>query len=1090
MIAVRSRAAPRRQRVAPSAPVDFDPSDLPQLRLWTPSTGATGGGATAYASASSQYHFVTDKNALRVGTTGIGIVGQFLLTTTGADQGLAGKCGATADPTGLEYGLQYIASASRFRFTIGTVASIVSVDANTLGAPVAGTWYSIAAWYDPAGGGTLNIAVNGGAVDTAVCPVSPQGAANEFRIGRVGAAYLNGRARSVAVIRRPPTGPERTALHNGGAGCAFAAAPSSLKTTWALGGWWDLAILKAGQKAFDQVRLPNLAPKTPNGMVRGTTAPPAGFSAYQTLTQAATSYLGGLAVTYPATAFPTEINHPPAGTTMRVRVRRADTDVRHQALWISNGGGTGLVIKDNKLSWWNASAYLNGGAAQPTLAAGVWYDVGMTFNYDGHSILVVDGAVVHTWYSSPGSLTMDTIGGRTTTNIQTLNGDLCGAEYYQANFTPQHWADLHAGNAIPFLPFTAYRMDEGGSAFDDYGRQAADLTASGSPTPADPPALTAITDGFPVRRLADVSGGGRHMLAPSAEPADYAGNSSRLPLLGMPCGIRCDQQGPKRLAAVSVMGTVTEFTLAVAGLLSHPVDAGGLQTGGQGKIVPIVGCSNNGLYGTAVGDAWAILGYQEGRAGNSELYWKFYFAVRAPGGPTVVALAQQPHPFGHTLIARYKGGQYLSLAYNGVEIARATTSVPASLALTGDFTWGKVASYFASGHQLHDQVVCNQAISDAQVSQLHNYWAAQMQIVPVQSAIAYDAGPWNGTNPNGFNQMAGLVKCNNGDIILTFLNSIADPSAQTGKAMLMRSTDGGASWDAGVILEDGRPTYDPGTGESFFKLHTSVGPRLAGDIGFSHFRAVWNTTSLDYPVGSISAWIKWSSDHGRTWTAPTSIPTPAGFLDLAIFGKAFQRPNGDIWVTGYARYNPTTWHSVIMRSIDGGVTWSLMKDMQAATGGSFLTELAVIMFDDLGFPNEGIAIARGGGIPPQTRTYDNAATFERYMLRDGSSVNVQYEDSTPNLLLDEQGRLISIIGQRNVYYDTNGKVVRWGLRIQVSLDKGVTWGPIVMLFDCRGRTNNGSIIDGAYLITASVDETGKIRTYRFPAAALPDVTTP
>ncbi|HET9006025.1 MAG TPA: LamG-like jellyroll fold domain-containing protein, partial [Actinomycetes bacterium] len=398
MIAALTRTRPRRPPVlAPSA---FDPSQLPALRLWTPSTGATGGGSTAYASASSQYHFVTDKYALRCAgiaggaALGIGIVGQFSLTTTAADQGLAGKCGNTADAAGIEYALQYIASPGRFRFVVSNGTSTVAVDASTAGAPAAGTWYSIAAWYDPAGGGSLNITVNDGAIDGAACSITPQGAAGEFRVGRVGAAYLNGRARNVAVLRRPPSAAERTALHAAGAGVTYADAPVSLKATWSLGGWWNLAIQRAGDRSYDQVRRPNIARKTGaslNGLTPGSTSPPAGFTGYQTFTQGATSYLGSLTSTLASSGpgFSGEINRFGPGLSLRLRVRRADTDPRYQGLWLNTANAVGFCIHNNRLAYFQGgSTYSEGG---PTLAAGVWYDVGITAGVDAHWLLVLDG---------------------------------------------------------------------------------------------------------------------------------------------------------------------------------------------------------------------------------------------------------------------------------------------------------------------------------------------------------------------------------------------------------------------------------------------------------------------------------------------------------------------------------------------------------------------------------------------------------------------------------------------------------------------------------------------------------------------------
>jgi hypothetical protein len=111
--------------------------------------------------------------------------------------------------------LRYRSGPDRFEFFFGDTTLVT---ADTFGSPATGQWYFVEAWYDPAAGGTQNICVNAGAVDSSVL-TGTVGAGSDVAVGTRGSYYWDGRINGLGVIVGGlPSSDNRAALWNGGAG--------------------------------------------------------------------------------------------------------------------------------------------------------------------------------------------------------------------------------------------------------------------------------------------------------------------------------------------------------------------------------------------------------------------------------------------------------------------------------------------------------------------------------------------------------------------------------------------------------------------------------------------------------------------------------------------------------------------------------------------------------------------------------------------------------------------------------------------------------------------------------------------------------
>ena len=154
------------------------------------------------------------------------------LESVATRQFLLGKLSAAGVNTDVEYYFDYNLAVDRFRFVVGDGVAIGVVQADTLGAPVAGVWYCIIGWHDPIAN-TVNIQVNDGGVDSAAWTFGVQDLGSGFSIGRAGdfaGLYADGIVDEVAFSKRLWTSRERAAYCNAGNGVGYSSIGGTTRT--------------------------------------------------------------------------------------------------------------------------------------------------------------------------------------------------------------------------------------------------------------------------------------------------------------------------------------------------------------------------------------------------------------------------------------------------------------------------------------------------------------------------------------------------------------------------------------------------------------------------------------------------------------------------------------------------------------------------------------------------------------------------------------------------------------------------------------------------------------------------------------------
>ncbi|PZF86682.1 exo-alpha-sialidase [Jiangella anatolica] len=167
-----------------------------------------------------------------------------------------------------------------------------------------------------------------------------------------------------------------------------------------------------------------------------------------------------------------------------------------------------------------------------------------------------------------------------------------------------------------------------------------------------------------------------------------------------------------------------------------------------------------------------------------------------------------------------------------------------------------------------------------------------------------------------------LTEAPNGDLLIAF-NTGTD--GNEGDLRLIRSTDDGATWSPSTIL-DGTSSHEGGGGISSTRGMATLSN---GTILLPYNDAINVQAYNDRKATLIVAR---STDNGATWTGlntPVTLPTPIreawvggtpiveldnGTLLLPIWGAKELTPD---WET-----DPRRWQSGVLRSFDGGLTWS------------------------------------------------------------------------------------------------------------------------------------------------------------------------
>lgn len=177
------------------------------------------GNAASFTAASSMYLSRADHNDLTP-SGDFTFAGWIYVTDTGTRRTILAK-GSSNATAGLEYRL-IRESNDRFIFLISDGSATATATANNFGAPVANTWYFVAAWYDKTNS-LLKISVNNGTANSSAASLNVQNTVSALEFGRApgGASYWDGRLDAWGYWTRTLSSTELGYLYNAGAGCEY-----------------------------------------------------------------------------------------------------------------------------------------------------------------------------------------------------------------------------------------------------------------------------------------------------------------------------------------------------------------------------------------------------------------------------------------------------------------------------------------------------------------------------------------------------------------------------------------------------------------------------------------------------------------------------------------------------------------------------------------------------------------------------------------------------------------------------------------------------------------------------------------------------
>jgi sialidase-1 len=261
-----------------------------------------------------------------------------------------------------------------------------------------------------------------------------------------------------------------------------------------------------------------------------------------------------------------------------------------------------------------------------------------------------------------------------------------------------------------------------------------------------------------------------------------------------------------------------------------------------------------------------------------------------------------------------------------------------------------------------------------------------------------------------------------------------DPGQGDIDLVLKRSTDQGVTWSQLLVVDD--------PGERWAASNpTPVVDRSNGRvwIAYNRWRPGRGTESSRPGTDDNQAWLRWSDDHGRTWSAARDITRES--RDFENWGAMFLGPGGAIQARGGRLLLPaamcpdTCWvmgasgsihlmRAYVLYSDDHGASWRRGELLRALTNENQLAELAdgALMMD----ARQGSGERRWIGI-----SADGGQSWSRPVFGQAApAVMTAIERFTSKAAGDDRDRLLwtGITGPG-----------RKNLVVRVSYDEGQTW---------------------------------------------------
>lgn len=331
-------------------------------------------------------------------------------------------------------------------------------------------------------------------------------------------------------------------------------------------------------------------------------------------------------------------------------------------------------------------------------------------------------------------------------------------------------------------------------------------------------------------------------------------------------------------------------------------------------------------------------------------------------------------------------------------------------------------------------------------------------------------------DPSVYASHASACQTANGDILVAFRQAPFEhvfahvhPRATVG---LIRSTDGGATWDRAsycTILDPGEETNLNDPSLTTLSDGTIVLTAFTLPAPYEHHKHAWGDRARTvrgndyyYVPDEQRILLRRSFDCGLTWDGPFTVDMSAcGEKSAGVFAEVVELTDGSVLL-------PVTAHSVerncsiasLIRSRDKGVTWQAFSEITtwAKDGKDPGFGLpSVVRFDDQHMLAVGWSVSESGSFV--TETIDGGRSWSK--LRE-----VHTRGACMHVCVTRTGTVMMSYGHRHEPY---------GIRIVPSYDSGLTWD----MANAVALRSDGAMRDLGYPWTIQLEDDRLLCVYYF-----------
>lgn len=286
-------------------------------------------------------------------------------------------------------------------------------------------------------------------------------------------------------------------------------------------------------------------------------------------------------------------------------------------------------------------------------------------------------------------------------------------------------------------------------------------------------------------------------------------------------------------------------------------------------------------------------------------------------------------------------------------------------------------------------------------------WESVFQGVRDDPADIYGA---NEVGAEVYNAFPAFVIAANGDWVVAF-RAGATHLDSAGKIRISISDDDGATWTHSVAV-DAASVDD----------RVNIG-MVVLTVGENAGRILLPYLEHDGTEPTVTKILK-SDDNGATWSAHATVATLLTDWQFP-YGQIRELSNGDLLMPCYGEVNGDTENrSVLLKSTDGGLTWSLHGTIAGTGASNGYNETSIITLDS---ESNLLAVCRTTNAPPKifkVSSTDGGATW-------GSATELFADGVSPNMTRLNSGAILLSVGDR--------VEPTLGIRSYLSYDHGVTW---------------------------------------------------